>query len=434
MGFPAKSTRPALALTILSLVLPAGALESDDRPLYYVMLKALESRFEDYNARTEADYERRIEALTQAQAERLQALDRERAEIASSSREELRALERRRADLDEATTALNEQIRDLHASWKAHDEQRTEHSVARGKTRLAAVEVALAQNTDTIRGLWRRYNAAAAALQASEHRLRELTDEIASGRHPIARTLHRLSQAYQTLAKAQNEALGSELAEYERRREDFETWRSRERRELARLDGAWRESMDAYGSSRSAHDRARDELSRLIERHNTLVESLNKSDAATHRPEAAVDELAALQDRIAADRARLERMREEALALLRSAEARRQELDRRNRRLHDESAIRERALAAEHTRLQGQAEKLRSDLAVRRRATQAQVRALEEQLEVSLQSARAGLEEQAGRFDAEFGETFPELFRATMAWLEGAGEPDPLYASDGSTP
>ncbi|MCP5153251.1 MAG: hypothetical protein H6983_03730 [Ectothiorhodospiraceae bacterium] len=410
-----------MSVALVVTAAPTSAASTDNRPIFYTMLRGLESQFERHAAARERELETWLEQAAARRASRLAALESEREALEEALAHSRGDLDARRAHLDAQVAALNERVRALDAQASARRRLVAQHEAAfeRGDE-LMAHEQAISTALETLRGWRSTLRGRIGEVDATRAELNALGDAFRSGTHPLARQIARVDAIYRTWSRARGAELEREVRAYERERQGFTAWRQAERRALGLLENGLEQHYRDYDEIRARHDALAESLAELVDRYNaTLAQRQDSSgDDARESPMTAVDpSVAELAARIARDEAELGELRARALELADAMQETSATLERQRTRFEAERGQRQRALAGERARIETLQATTQAAIAERRARAQQSVQALETVVREALLSLRDRFDATRARIVLDYGARADALDAALGDWL-----------------
>jgi predicted nucleic acid-binding Zn-ribbon protein len=407
---------------------PAAA-EIDNRPIFYLMLKALESSFVEYEAEEGRRLRRALADLDENHEARLRALAAEGEGLRARQRERAAEFRIRTQAVNARIAAVNEQIAELSRRADERRELAEQRDQALSQTpRIAGLDTRIAQAVARIGAIRARFVEGARRYEAAQAGLRARVLSYGEGNHPRQDAVERLNDSHATYAASEQATIDRLTRAYSAERQGFRAWAGTRRAELDAAREGLEQAARAYASARETHDRLVAEAAGRVDAYNARVAALNAGAALADGER---ETLAAEAAAIDTDRERVSEARARALSLGEEGGRLRDELDERRGQFESERAVREAALVEARTRIEARATEARSGLEARRLELRAKIEAIEAEIAADIRAERDDLEAQVSALEATFGADGPGLFEAWGQWLL-AGERAGLYDDDGA--
>ena len=412
-----------LTLAAASFASPASqaaqAGDVDQSPVFYVMLKNLERRFEHYveeidtqGATLKARLEREFHTATARQAQQATALqERQKAAWAD--------LGERQRTLNARVSKMNEDIERFVA---ALDDLKTTNRDA-----LLRLENERAGAVDRVRDLQSGYRELAKAAAEASATLREANLRVESQRDPDADTMRRIGDDFNRKAEAANRALAQASTAHQQAVAEFQAWIAAQNAILSELQRANTHLREGHAETAAAHRELTEQLQVRVDRYNRLVEERNTDALAAAKVEALQAELTELALAIEADRLELGRLEAKAASTSAAVESGEVKLRDRHRQILDEKARRTQRIKQSGAELGANQERITAELGAARDASLTAITEHREALESRLRDYREAFQLANQALTGWYGKDHPDVYEAAAAWLS-SGEMEPLRA------
>ena len=354
---------------------PASAREIDNRPIFYAMLKALESGFEAYLQSLPGIHAARAQVIDAAARTSLKAIADQQDRLRGERDSSLGALMARQEALNQRVEALNSKMRRLRVRLQdAGKATAKANALAQRETAHAAALV----QVQTSQASYRSFGDAARRAQA---RLRDTLREIQAGQRNDMRKQKTQQAAFAQQVESAQVELDTEAQTFATERQSYTDWLARQN---ARIDGLAKSQSQlkaAYEDARRNHGQVFATLTANIAAYNENAQALNNGSVAASQRDAAMQMLAKLETGIDTGKAELAAARElverlaselasagksarlESEQLSAQAQARAAALKQRRRVLAEHQAATKARVELDSARLARSASQLKDDLA-----------------------------------------------------------------------
>lgn len=392
----------ALAALCVSSILPAQV--SDNRPVYYVMLKSLEDAFEAYNFALASELRTQASALeTRHNAGRrgitgeYEQLQAERSARESRFNAEREALNKQIAAITERITLRTGHLEEERRIQRHHSPRyATDPRISALKERIAAQLAAI----DAVRV---NYLAQAQATDKARAALTRQIEEYVSAGDPLALEIRGLNEDWQHFAEEQRDKLKKLADAYAVDYAAYDKWLRNERAIIEESRAALTSLQETDREQRALHGETETLLRDTIDEYNALVEEHNKAGVNDPGRDQRARTFAALEARIAELQSTLSDARN---AVVRANEA----LEENNRTLNELYArfksaknARDATLAVDLAEINASRRAAEAAIDARRAQVDAQIKRLEAHISSELRDARENLEKLNARMVDSFG-------------------------------
>jgi hypothetical protein len=392
----------ALAALAVPSILPAQV--SDNRPVYYVMLKSLEDAFEAYNLALASELGTRASALeARYDAERLGfSGEYERLQTERSARESQFNAERE--VLNERIAALNERIT-LRAGRIEEERRIQRHHSPRYATdpRISALKERIAAQLAAIDAVRLSYLAQLQATDKARAALTRQIEEYVSAGDPLALEIRALKEDWQHFAEEERGKLKKLADAYAVDYAAYDKWLRNERASIDELRAALASLQETDREQRALHGETQALLRASIDEYNALVEEHNQAGVNDAGRDQRAESFAALEARITELQATLSDARNAVVRANKALQENNQALNDVYARFKSAKIARDATLAADLAEIN--ASRLAAEAAIdaRRAQVDAQVKSLEAHISSELRDARENLEALNARMVDAFG-------------------------------
>jgi len=412
----------------LSVSFGAPAQDIDNRPIYYVMLKSLESGFKTYNEELVSTLEARIADLRSHYESARDAITMAFAELETAHQQRVSAFTSERDALNERIRALNEQIalRDGRAS-----EARRINGRFADDPQVKTLTDGLATEHTRLAGLEEEYRSDVEATRQARAALTRQFEEFTRAGDPLALEIRLLEREWQRFAEGERSKLKNLADSYAEDYAAYNDWLNGERAALEELGADLAGAVDTDREQRELHARLEAELRDLIDQYNALVEVHNAAGSDDPGRDERAARFAAMEERIGVLQSDLAHARETVLDVGEVFRSKKREYDDRYEHFVGEKRQKEARLAGDLAEINDARAAVEADIDARRHKVDTQIKALEAQISSELEGARRNLEMLARRLRKSFGRDHEGLDVAIHQFLEN-GDDMLLYNAVGA--
>lgn len=415
----------AAALTV-SFV--CSAQEIDNRPIYYVMLKSLESGFKTYNDELVSELEARLAEIRAEYAS-------ERGEIAAAV-DKLEAEREQRVSVFSAERdVLNERIEDLDRQIGLHGGRASESRRIDGRYlndhQVKSLMDGVARERAALAALAERYRTELEAARRARAELTQRFEEYMSAGDPLALEIRSLEQDWQRFSENERNKLKKLADTYADDYAAYNDWLENEKQLLDELGAALSGAVETDREQRALHARLEAELRDRIEKYNALVEVHNAAGSEDPGRDERAALFAAMEKEIGTIQADLARARETVVKVDEKFRVMNREYADRYEEFLREKRDRESRLAGNLAEINAARVAVEADIEARRQKVDAQITALEAQISSELEGARESFERHTRLLARSFGSDHEGLDTAIGRFLDD-GDDGLLYDADGA--
>lgn len=416
------------AIAALAVSFAAPAQDIDNRPIYYVMLKSLESGFKSYNDELVSKLDERIAQLRARYQPDRDEISAAFEKLEADRKQKTKAFNSKRDALNERIEALNEQIA-LHDGRES--ESRRGASRYAGDAQVKSLMQGLAAERARLLALEKNYRAELQAAQAARAALTRKFERYAKAGEPLALEIRSLEQKWQRYAEGERAKLKKLADGYADDYAAYGDWVDHERAALEELRSRVAESVNTDREQRALHAKLKTELDHLIEQYNELVDVHNRAGSDDPGRDERAKRFAELEERIAGHQRALTHARDAVVKANEDFLSGNREYDQRYERFTTEKRKREARLAGDLADVNAARAAAEADIAARRRKVDAQIKTLETRISGELAGARGTLETLNRKLVDDFGRNHQGLDAAINKFLND-GDDEALYAPDGA--
>jgi hypothetical protein len=410
------------ALAFAGLLVPLTVhAETDDRPIYYLMLESLEARVMDMSAALEKDYQQRSEALKQRYEAAIADRELARQRIDDDTRAQLDSFKRRAASLESQQQRISAGLRELESDAAPDAE-----SSARMLAELKEIKTALTANVERIQEVRRTYRTRSDALSSRHQALTALTEALRAGDHELTRRLREVRVEHQRMVDDSSSRLNARIRAFNQQRQGFDEWLESERASLRGQAEAYQSGAATYQNIKVEYDTLLARQRQSVARYNDLVTTASDSSLSRSQREAARQELPALKLTFDSDKARLQSLGEEVTKLNAALSKAQRDQETRLAALEAEKVLRRDALSNERTRIEAKRERVRADIVDHEQQTRTEIETIEAEIDRTLDAAGNDYATAARNLVRDFGEHFEAVDQAVESWRADRGG-DALY-------
>ncbi len=432
LGRSPSSLLGALGLAMLVAPCAGTAQEIDNRPIYYMMLKSIESEFQHHSAALAADLEQRTLRIRENYESRNREIVDELAMLEAQRKDRESVFVSERDALNARIDALNERIalRDgrlneekrLQQRYKSHNEKdpQVESLMRRIAERLAEIESIRA----TYRSRLEATRSARAALSAQ-------FEQYMSAGDPLALEIRSLEEDWRLFAEVERQKLAKMTDAYAREYAAYTEWLNHERNTLEQAGETLASMVNADREKRTLHAGIEAELRERIDAYNALLEIHNKAAPGDPEGDERRAKLTALDARIVELQTALADTRKSIIEATGAFETQNQEYEASYEQFSAEKREREAMLAAKLAEIDRSRVVIETDIDAQRHEIDKQIRALEAQISDDFGDARRKLETLNARLIDEFGREHEGLDVAITKVLE-QNDDGQLYRATGA--
>lgn len=421
-----------IGFAALSLPYPSSALEIDNRPIYYLMLKSLEDAFQAYNATLSEDLKAQASRLTtDLERERLalgndlEMLETERARNDALYKSEREALNKQIATVNEEISLLAGRVSEERRIEQHHSPRYADDPRIKALTERVAVQLA---ELDAARSDYVSLSEAASRARAA---LTRQIEEYLSAGDPLALEIRSLNEDWQRFAEQERHKLKTMADAYAVDYAAYDKWLETQRTAVEETREALTLAQRTDREQRALHAETETALRALIDEYNALVQVHNTAGADDPQRDDRAARFSALEDDIAELQATLSQAREAVVVVTREIAELNKQLGEQYERFAQQKRARDAALAATLADIDAARLSVEAAIGERRSKVDAQIRSLEAHISEELRDARNNLETLNTRMVDSFGHD-SEGFDAAITRVMETGDESLMYTATGA--